>query len=656
MTTRVQEYSIFEKRLTGVLELEVEGEKACAFSNHLMSVQVHYHSYGYEAEVRFNNYLGQMNELFAKEKVMKAFLKLEPVDPEGKKKVQPVRLQGIVTNRYYQPMGQLSLKGVEHFYVVTFKDPAQASWGQHFPIKVFVEKTMKDVIDAEKNPLITINYDWEVLTEVKPILAFSLEFKRGLSPDRQTNFYSFLTWYLYQNNGILDYDYEKNSYAIRGKKSEEGSVMTLPDWIITPPKCQLPGPLYASDRMITFDTESRVVENENPAGFQGVHKDAFKDTAYTYFPEQISQKVKSKLVREKVYIRFFLKELAEFLELDKLFPGNLIEFKRNEQLAEGWVDDPSLKGKVYRIVNILLCMHVDGEIGEVERLDQMYRFEIQIEAEPKEELYVDRPLFVVPSYPFFVQGEVFSDVGDKEQATFNVVKQEKVPLGQYQIKVPLVEDKKHVVVPFSPHILSGQHYFPLCKDQRVMLAMHFGTAFIERVLDWQPLTRLPLETQANRVVFGSNGIDKYVIEQHEFKDGQDSVFTIKQSSSPDQTQTIQIQEKELTIIVEEKGKSTISVRLHREDGLLLQLKDEEGGITQQSLYSSESITHLSKGGAGESTVVQTPESISLTAKKVQIDCEEMIVEAKKNVSQKAANNIFLDAPLVHAKDLLKAGA
>ena len=119
-------------------------------------------------------------------------------------------------------------------------------------------------------------------------------------------------------------------------------------------------------------------------------------------------------------------------------------------------------------------------------------------------------------------------------------------------------------------------------------------------------TRLPLDTQANQVVFGSNGIDKYVIEQHEFKDGTNSVFTIKQSSSADQTQTIQIQEKELTITVAEKGKNTVLIKFHRDTGFLVQLKDEASGVTQQSTYNTESITHLSKGKSGQTTIIRSP--------------------------------------------------
>lgn len=646
----------FARELQGVLEIDVEGTKAKAFSNHLKDVQVDYHPYGFEARVQFVTFDDkEMHPLFAQEKVMKATLTLKSTDPKTKD-AQLLKLQGIVTERHYQSMGKESKKGVERVYTVRIKDAAQATWGDHFPIKIFVNKTMKDVLDAEKNPLIAITYDWDVLTEVSPILAYSLEFKRGLPPAQQVSFYAFLMWYLYKCNGILEYDFEKNTYKIVGKKTDGGAPIAIPKWISSPPECRLPQLLRAKERTIKHTADNQdPTDVDNPNGFQAVRKDAFDDSTYTYFPDQLTQKVQSKLLREKPFIQFHLQELAEYLEMDKLLPGKFVEFKKNAITGETWTDDPLFKGKPYRLVNISFHATINNELMEVERLKQFYHIHVKVEAEAKEETYVERPNFQPPQFPFFIPGMIFSEAGDKDQTTFNVVKHEKVPLGQYQVKVPLVEDKKKVVVPFTPHILSGQHYFPLCKDQKVMLAVYFQTAYIDRALDWQPLTRLPLDTQANQVVFGSNGIDKYVIEQHEFKDGTNSVFTIKQSSSADQTQTIQIQEKELTITVAEKGKNTVLIKFHRDTGFLVQLKDEESGVTQQSTYNTESITHLSKGKSGQTTIVQKPESISLEGKEINIKCEEMAVTADKTITLKATRKVFVDAPITEHSGKTKSG-
>ena len=53
--------------------------------------------------------------------------------------------------------------------------------------------------------------------------------------------------------------------------------------------------------------------------------------------------------------------------------------------------------------------------------------------------------------------------------------------------------------------------------------------------------------------------------------------------------------------------------------------------------------------------MQTPESISMKAKAVNIECDEMVVEAKKTITQNAANKVFIKAPLVNIKDDVKMG-
>ncbi len=647
----------FVKKLQGVFELEVEGTKSAAFSNHLKDIEVHFHPYGYEARVHFATYDNkEMSQLFMQTKTKKATLTFKSADSEDKG-TEVLKLQGIVTGHSCQSLGQQSRKGIEKIYTVYFKDPAQVGWEEHFPRRIFVGKTMKDVIDAEKTPSITIAYDWDVLTQVKPILAFSLEPQIGTKVDQHPSFYSFLTWYLHQFNGVLEYDYEKNSYTIRGKKDEGAAPKVIPEWISTAPECQLPSPLRFLDRTIRPAADAHEFEDaENPDGIQGVRRDLFNDANYFYFPDQISQKIKSKLLREKPYIRFSLTELAEFLNVDELRPGRLIEFKKNDALPESWVDDPLFKGKPYRIVNVYFRASIDHELLEIEKLDQFYHLELKIEAEAKEELYVERPAFTPPAFPFFVQGKVVSKEGDEEQTTFHITKPEKALLPHYLMTTSLTEEGEVIPVPFFPHIISGQHYFPLCKDQKVMLEIHFQTAAVARSLNHQNLVQPPIDNQMNQTVFGSNGIDRYVLQRHEFEDGKNSVFTLKQSASSDHSKVIRMREEEgdLVLSLEEKGKAAMSVRFHT-DALSVEYKSEESGVTQQSVYTPESITHISKKGEDKSAIILTPESISMTSKKIEMECDEMSITAKKTISQNAGTKMFLDTPIVNASGKMKVG-
>jgi len=192
-------------------------------------------------------------------------------------------------------------------------------------------------------------------------------------------------------------------------------------------------------------------------------------------------------------------------------------------------------------------------------------------------------------------------------------------------------------------------------EQQRFLAMEFKTAKIQRILDWQPLTELPEKTQGCQIVFASEGVEKYFFQKHEYEEGKDSVFTIKQSSSADQTQIIQIKEKEITVKVEESGKEKLTIKLNRDEGLLIELDHQEGGVTNSTLYSDESITHTSKGSDGTSTIIQKPDAIDVTADQVKITCKELLVDAEKAITLKGGSKVTIDTPLAKATTEMHVG-
>lgn len=640
---------LFEKELNATLQLEVDGKQEIVVSSHLSEITINAYSYGFQAIVTFIAFENEeIHQLFAKEKDMKASLLFKSTD--FKNAGTPLlEIKGIVNKKSYQPGGDPANKSSARLYTVHFEDAAKISWGEHSPCKIFVDQSMKEVIEGEKNPLISIKFDWDLLNEISPILALPM--------NENLTFYSFLMWYLHRFNGILEYDYKANNYAIVGKKKADGKPTLIPELGITPAICQYPeSPRYLS-RMIKHTADSLDnTDEENPNGFQAVRKDVFDESAYRHFPEQASLLVHSKPFPEKPLIRFDLATLSELFGLEQITPGTLIEIKGDLDTGGTWCEDSIFKGQVFRITNFKLHA-TQLKPSEITKMDvQPYNLSIEVVAESKDELFVSRPTFHPPAYPFFLPGKIFSEIGDKEQTTFNIAKHEKAPLGQYLVKVPLVEGDKKVAVPFTPDLASGQHYFPYCKDQQVMLAIYFQTAKIERVLDWQPLTRPPLETQANQVVFASNGKDKFTVQKHEFQNGKDSIFTITQSSSENQTQTVQIKEKVIGITVVEKGKSTIHIQLNRDSGLTLEVKDEGSGVTQQTTYAPEAITHTSKGKDGTSTFVQKPNMISIDCKQFTLKCEEGTIEANKTMTYNAKSKIFVKAPIVNLLDKIKMGS
>ncbi len=210
----------FEKNLMLSLKLESDGKEAELPSGNIERLSLNLHSYGHTCNIQFCTFDDDdVDQIFTVPKVLKATLAFKPIDPaDGSAPL--LEIKGIVTNKCFKRIPSVLGKEEQahRVYEIYFSDSAKVTWEQHYPINIYLEESMKDVIDKHINPEITMKYDWDPLETKYPITAFSLEHKYWLPAQEQTNFYSFLMWYLYQENGILAYDYETHGYTITGKK------------------------------------------------------------------------------------------------------------------------------------------------------------------------------------------------------------------------------------------------------------------------------------------------------------------------------------------------------------------------------------------------------------------------------------------------------
>ncbi len=632
------------QNVEAILTLESDGKKSEIISGNIEELNIKLFSYGFHIQIFFSAFDdAELGQLMEEIKPTHATLTIKSSDPK-KSRAVVFEHKGLVIKKFSRPASDGNAEPSLRFYDLAFVDYATKSWGSHFTKKIYIDQTMKDVIEAEKTPLISIQYECESLTKASPILAYCLEEKQ------KNSFYSFLMWYLYQTNGIFALDYKAKSYVIRDKKDESGTPIPLAEWDITPATCIYPEPARYSEQTIKYSPESmEQTPNENPNALESVKNDVFDDTLHILFPEQLPQKVASKLQPEKIVIQFFLKKIPEDFDFDQIHPGALIEIKGDETRGGQWCEDSVYK-TIFRITEVSITAARKTPAFRTKLYIQPYEVEISITAEAKDELYVQRPEFQPPIYPFFISGMIFSEEGDEEQTTFSLAKKDEYPMGHYHVSIPLAGEEKKAVVPFTPDLMSGQFYFPHCKAQKVMLAIYFQTAKIERVLDWEPLTHSPMDLQTCKLVFASNGKDVSTIMSHEFKDGKEPVFIIKQSSSENQTQLMQLQEGEFLLSVDDKGKRNLSLRFKRSEGITLMMKDEESGITHTVLFNAESMILSTEGKPGTSTITLTPESMSFAGKKCLFKFDEAIWEVAQSIMQTAGNKIILDAPMVTAKE------
>ena len=642
----INTHPFFEAELTLLLTLDVEGNKVEILAGHIDDLDLNLNSYGHRCFLSFSLFDREdVNALFAQTKVMKASLSFLP----GKSLLEmttPFEIQGIVTDKVFRRLRSPQGKETQTFYVyeISFSDSAKVTWEQHFPVNLYANESMKDIIDQHINPEVTIKYDWSLLEVKRPLTAFSLKYQPGIAAHQQTSFYSFLHWYLYQENGVLTYDYKTHEYDLSGeKKKAEGLPLELREWDVLPPTCIFPPSVRYNEKVLKHTSEALVAQDkENPDSFKSVRRDSIDSKNYPLFPEQAPEDVQSSLQLTKPEIDVEVIKFSDSIHIDKLVPGSFVSFTGD---GEGeWSSDPNFASQKLRVRNLVFKAHNLNSSQEVELPYQSFQLYVKMKLEAEEEEFVERPTFNAPHFPFYMQGTVVSNVGEKEQSTHQILETEESPQGLYLIQVPLAGKGKTVMAPFVPSY-SGQYYYPFNKGAKVLLGIHFHTTRIERPIDWDPLARLPKGVQGNQIVLASNGKDEYTILRNEYEEGKNSVFTIKKSSSETQVQTIQIQEKNVMVSVEEKDQKTLLLQLNNDSGFVLSLEDKASGNQQQIVFDGTSITTTCKGDAGTSVIIQKPDAISFDCKEFTIKSEKITFDAQDAIALNGANKVGIESKI-----------
>ncbi|HNA62091.1 MAG TPA: hypothetical protein PKW79_03345 [Rhabdochlamydiaceae bacterium] len=639
----------FNREMNLSLKIEAEGNQAEIPAGNIEKISLELHTYGFVGTLQFSGVDNDMLDiLFTSKKETKITLTFQSSDPL-QMETPLLEIKGIVVQKFFTRVDERDTTtplSVRHYEIV-ITDNAQATWSEHRPTNIYVDESMKKVLEEHKNPAISIEYDFYALDKKHPIIAFSLASNGSLPLDEQDHFYSFLTWYLFHEGGIWYYDYKTHKYAILGKKIPlDGVPYSIKDYWIAPPTVTLQNPPRYNIDTLKHSAESLDRETkEHETAYKSVRHDVITPTNYRSFPEHAHEPIHSSLNREHPEIEIEAMQLESDFDIDKLVPGSYITIFST---GNTWSSDSFYQGKVFRSRALMFEAYKMGRTEKLQKPTQTYQIYVKAILESKEETYIERPYFMSPVFPFTIQGKIVSDIGDMDQSTYKISKNEHNPQGQYLVSIPLVEQKR-VVVPFTPDFLNGQYYFPYCKGESVLLSMYFHTAKVQRVIDWQPLARLPAGVQGNQIVLSSNGKDKYAIIKHEFEGGSNSVITIKQATSSTQTQTVKIIDKNLMITVDEKDKKTLIIHLNGDQGLTLSLQDKTGQMTQQIVFDGHQIISTCKNSGDTSTYTQTPDSVTINCKQFNVNSENIILTAKDSIVQNGEGKVDIETALANIK-------
>jgi len=87
---------------------------------------------------------------------------------------------------------------------------------------------------------------------------------------------------------------------------------------------------------------------------------------------------------------------------------------------------------------------------------------------------------------------------------------------------------------------------------------------------------------------------------------------------------------------------TCTITLCKTDGVTLEVEDKEAGITQTVTMNGKTITITAKGDE-TSTLVQTPEQVSLICKHFEVKAGSMTVETDEALTLKAGTDLKAEA-------------
>jgi len=401
-------------------------------------------------------------------------------------------VKGIVTEKSVLERAFEEVDGqpvLQRQYMIRFADRATVLWGQHRPTAIYVDKSIKDLIEANKPADLTMKYPWTDATTSLPVLALGLGGKGN-----DASFLDFMVWLCHTQNLGFCYDSAADEYSLVSQKPTGNLAKTLWQAQIASVSARFPEIRRDAGTVLNSYTDASVKKKDltNDDGVNGVRTDHLMrssvasdaDTRATLEGKRMTQREPEAVVYHKIFPTTPLVPPMK-ASFDAAFGSNIYQSGKTyrvqrtrisaEAVSQEPTDDNGEESNAYRIVHETIL-----ELTS----DAAFRY----------------PPFKRPVYPFSVEGKVLSETGDDTLGTYQIY-QDSASRDVYRVKVPLFDDIQ-VIAPFEPSYQTGHFYFPAIRDQRVLLEMSFDRARIRQFLDFRTGARLSADTQGNHLLLG----------------------------------------------------------------------------------------------------------------------------------------------------------
>lgn len=621
---------LFEDAIALSLHLQHDSQEITIHGGNISHLDLHLFLHGFDASIKFYyREDSDLQTLCCDQTLVTATLTLCDVHDSTKKFLT---LKGLVTHRSLL-REHINYKVREtpiliRHYAIDFHDHAQVLWRHHFPTALYTDKTFQELLDMHKQELI-LNYDLPPLTVKHPQIALGL----GSSPN-SASFYDFVIWYLSQHRALLLFDYTAHSYSLTHQHKDSKPLDWSPSYVHNL-ACRFPEPLrYKSSLLNSYSDNPQTKTFENTHAHASLERQELVTMPVAdQFEERGRQQPPHTFQKHALEAAF-----QQFPNL-AMAPGAIITFQNDE-----WHPKAYYKKEKYRLQQWHLHAATTSPefLHHEQRTHQHFCATSHALLHLQEDTTVLYPSFTTPLFPFYVEGKVVSEVGSKEEMTYQLSRVEKTSVEYYQVSIPLWEDKK-ITIEFHPSFNSGQFYFPLCKGERVLVALELLHARLDKVLNWWPRARLPLEQQGNQVVFTPKKEDDYTFLLHTSEKDK-SLFKIERLSQK-QTQTILLHENDITLELRKEGESQplCSIVIDAKSGITITNQHKDKESVQKITLDGENVQILCKNSKETSTFLQTPEAMTLKCKKFSLESEEISFTAKKSLKGTSAKELAFNS-------------
>ena len=533
----------FVNRLTASLVLQAKGKKITVPAGNIKRFGVHLHPWGFEATAVFwlvsqaSESEDTLFDWFVADDLIEASMSLDRTFDTVGEKAEPLKVRGFVEERSVleRAFPELASGPVLHRrYAIRFRDPAAFAWSRHRPSTLLANASHGELIQAQTPASIRLGRKWKKASKKHAMLALGL----GQDPGG-ASFLDFVTWLGRRDGFALFFDPDQDSYTLDDTKPRQKPLSFPGDDVETVEIHFDPAPRHAIT-VLDGSAEAKTKEKKvaNPRGLQGVTQELL---LVPPIAQDVDDRVKAvrpslDVPKPRLEIRF------------SRFPSITLRSMGLYDFSDDFSQRLFPARKKYRLLHLHIEAEAERQAATDDSDDDTNSFVLDLSADFEES--ADPRLahreIVEPTWPFVVEGKLVSDVGAKDEGTFQAYTDPKVKVEHHQVFVPLWSKK--IPVPFHPNLTPGHFYFPPYKDARVLLALSFEEAEIARFLDWRPGARLPKESQGNHILFGKKAKDETSV-RHTYVDSKPTL-TVERTSSRDH-QTIVVSEGTILLRTEE---------------------------------------------------------------------------------------------------------